>query len=99
MMNATPFHWPRRVERLCLIAIVLVAIVFRFAQFTEVPPGLHYDEAIDAHLAREIRSGAWPIYFEEGWGREPLYHYLVAATLTFVPDPTSALRRVSGLLG
>ena len=99
MMNATQFHWPRRVEVFCLIAIVLAAIVFRFAQFTEVPPGLHYDEAIDAHLAREIRSGAWPIYFEEGWGREPLYHYLVAATLNFVPDPTSALRFVSSLLG
>ena len=48
---------------------------------------------------RKIRSGAWPIYFEEGWGREPLYHYLVAFTLNFIPDPTSALRFVSGVLG
>lgn len=99
MNVATQVRWPRRIERLFLIAIVFVAIAFRFAQFNEVPPGLHYDEAIDAHLAQEIRSGAWPIYFEEGWGREPLYHYLVAFTLNFVPDPTSALRLVSGLLG
>jgi hypothetical protein len=35
-----------------------------------VPPGLHYDEAIDARLAQEIRAGVRPIYFEEGWGRE-----------------------------
>jgi 4-amino-4-deoxy-L-arabinose transferase-like glycosyltransferase len=90
---------PRKIEAVLLIAIVLIAIIFRFASFDQVPPGLHYDEAIDAKLAQEIHSGAWPIYFEEGWGREPLYHYLVAFTLNFVPDPTSALRLVSGILG
>src|SRR5512138_2093456 len=94
---------PRKIEAMLLIAIVLIAIIFRFARFNQVPPGLHYDEAIDAQLAAqigpEIRSGSWPIYFEEGWGREPLYHYLVAFTLNFMPDPTSALRWVSGVLG
>jgi 4-amino-4-deoxy-L-arabinose transferase-like glycosyltransferase len=90
---------PRKIEVFALIAIVLIAIIFRFAAFNQVPPGLHYDEAIDAKLAQEIHSGAWPIYFEEGWGREPLYHYLVALTLNAVPDPTSALRVVSGVLG
>jgi 4-amino-4-deoxy-L-arabinose transferase-like glycosyltransferase len=82
-----------------LIAIVLVAIAFRFAQFTQAPPGLHYDEAIDAKLARDVQAGHWSIYFEEGWGREPLYHYLVAFTLNFIPDSASALRFVSSLLG
>jgi 4-amino-4-deoxy-L-arabinose transferase-like glycosyltransferase len=90
---------PRSIEASLLIAIVLIAIIFRFAAFNQVPPGLHYDEAIDAKLAQDIRSGAWPIYFEEGWGREPLYHYLVAFTLNFISDPTSALRFVSGVLG
>jgi 4-amino-4-deoxy-L-arabinose transferase-like glycosyltransferase len=90
---------PHKIEALALIAIVLIAIIFRFAAFNQVPPGLHYDEALDAKLAQEIHSGAWPIYFEEGWGREPLYHYLVALTLNVIPDPTSALRAVSGLLG
>jgi 4-amino-4-deoxy-L-arabinose transferase-like glycosyltransferase len=95
----TDVHVPRKIEAGLLIAIVLIAIIFRFAAFNQVPPGLHYDEAIDAKLAQEIHAGAWPIYFEEGWGREPLYHYLVALTLNFVTDPTSALRAVSGLLG
>src|SRR5574341_368761 len=95
----TEVYVPRKIEAALLIAIVLIAIIFRFAAFNQVPPGLHYDEAIDAKLAQEIRSGAWPIYFEEGWGREPLYHYLVALTLNFVVDPTTALRLVSGLLG
>ena len=99
----TEVHISRKIEAALLIAIVLIAIIFRFAAFNQVPPGLHYDEAIDAKLAaqvgREIRSGTWPIYFEEGWGREPLYHYLVAFTLNFIPDPTSALRFVSGVLG
>jgi 4-amino-4-deoxy-L-arabinose transferase-like glycosyltransferase len=95
----TEVRVPRKLEAVLLIAILLIAIIFRFAAFNQVPPGLHYDEAMDAKLAQEIHGGAWPIYFEEGWGREPLYHYLVAATLNFIPDPTSALRCVSGLLG
>jgi 4-amino-4-deoxy-L-arabinose transferase-like glycosyltransferase len=95
----TEVHIPRKIEAILLIAIVLIAIIFRFAAFNQVPPGLHYDEAIDAKLAQEIRSGAWPLYFEEGWGREPLYHYLVAVTQNFIPDPASALRLVSGVLG
>jgi 4-amino-4-deoxy-L-arabinose transferase-like glycosyltransferase len=95
----TDLRVPRKIEAGALIAIVLIAIIFRCAAFNQVPPGLHYDEAIDAKLAQEIRSGVWPIYSEEGWGREPLYHYLVALTLSVIADPTSALRAVSGMLG
>jgi 4-amino-4-deoxy-L-arabinose transferase-like glycosyltransferase len=98
-MTASPLNLSRRLEWPVLIAIVLVAIVFRFEQFGQVPPGLHYDEAIDAHIAQEIRSGQWAIYYEEGWGREPLYHTLVAFTENFTSDPTSALRFTSALLG
>lgn len=90
---------PRSIEVPLVIAIALIAIIFRLAQFNQVPPGLHYDEAIDAKLAREIQAGASPVYFEEGWGREPLYHYLVAFTLNFTPDATTALRLTSSLLG
>ncbi len=99
MIRAPQTRPTRTAEWILLIAIALIAIVFRFAQFGQTPPGLHYDEAIDAHLAQQIRSGTWPVYFEEGWGREPLYHYLVAVTLNAVPDPASALRLVSGVLG
>ncbi len=98
-MTAEPRTVPRFIEGPIVIAIVLIAIIFRFAQFNQVPPGLHYDEAIDAKLAQEIRGGATPVYFEEGWGREPLYHYLVAFTLNFTPDPTTALRLTSAVLG
>ena len=98
-MTAESRAVPRYIEVPSVIAIVLIAIIFRFAQFNQVPPGLHYDEAIDAKLAQEIRAGSTPIYFEEGWGREPLYHYLVAFTLNFTPDPTTALRFTSALLG
>lgn len=98
-MTAETHDVPRSIEVPLVIAIALIAIIFRFAQFNQVPPGLHYDEAIDAQLAQDIRAGATPVYFEEGWGREPLYHYLVAFTLNFTPDPTTALRITSGVLG
>ena len=99
MNLAAQARFPRSAQVILLIVIVLVAIVFRFAQFGQTPPGLHYDEAIDAKLAQDIRAGKWAIYFEEGWGREPLYHTLVALTLNLVPDPASALRLVSAVLG
>ncbi|HJW82796.1 MAG TPA: glycosyltransferase family 39 protein, partial [Anaerolineae bacterium] len=99
MNLAAQARFPRSAQMILLIAIILIAIVFRFAQFGQTPPGLHYDEAIDAKLAQDIRAGKWTIYFEEGWGREPLYHTLVALTLNFVSDPASALRLVSAMLG
>ncbi len=40
---------------LALAGVVALAILFRFYALDSVPPGLHYDEAIDAHLAQGIR--------------------------------------------
>ena len=88
----------RHIEWIALVAVVLLAGFFRFYALDSIPPGLHYDEAIDAHLAQDIRAGARPVYFAQGWGREPLYHYLVAFAMNWL-NPAMALRVTSAALG
>jgi 4-amino-4-deoxy-L-arabinose transferase-like glycosyltransferase len=81
------------------IGIVLLAAFFRFYAMDQVPPGPHYDETIDARLALDIRAGARPVFFSQGWGREPLYHYLVAFVMNWIDMPLTALRVTSAILG
>ena len=89
MRSITRTRW---IEIIALLAIISVALLFRLWQLGSVPPGLHYDEAIDLRWGHNIVTGARPIYVTEGWGREALYYYLVAAVLQVVPDNVLALR-------
>jgi 4-amino-4-deoxy-L-arabinose transferase-like glycosyltransferase len=82
-------HWP---ELLLLAFVLLIALAFRLWQLDSVPIGLHYDEAIDLDQALRIVAGARPLYISEGWGREALYYYLVAAVLQLVENNMLALR-------
>jgi len=91
-------HITQRIEWVAFLAVILLAAFFRFYALDTIPPGLHYDEAIDAHLAQDIRAGARPIYFVQGWGREPLYHYLVALAMNWA-SPAMSLRVTSATLG
>src|SRR5512139_2139195 len=86
------------IEWLAFAAVIVLAAFFRFYALDSIPPGLHYDEAIDAHLAQDILAGARPVYFPQGWGREPLYHYLVAIAMNWL-SPAMALRVTSAALG
>ncbi|MCB9422820.1 MAG: glycosyltransferase family 39 protein [Ardenticatenaceae bacterium] len=82
-----------------LILLLGVALFLRLWQLELVPPGLHYDEAIDLKIGLDVVGGARPIYVAEGWGREGLYYYLVAAVLRFVPFNPLALRVSAVLCG
>jgi 4-amino-4-deoxy-L-arabinose transferase-like glycosyltransferase len=75
------------------------AMVFRLWQLEHVPPGLHYDEAIDLKQALRVVAGARPIYVTEGWGREALYYYLVAGALRLIQSNPLALRLTAALCG
>jgi 4-amino-4-deoxy-L-arabinose transferase-like glycosyltransferase len=81
------------------VGIVLLAAFFRFYAMNQVPPGPHYDETIDARLALDIRAGARPVFFSQGWGREPLYHYIVALVMNWIDMPLTALRVTSATFG
>jgi len=58
--------------------ILLLAAILRLVSLWGVPPGLAQDEVLDAAIANLIRQGQHALFFREGYGHEPLYHYLAA---------------------
>ncbi|MCK4315439.1 MAG: glycosyltransferase family 39 protein, partial [Anaerolineae bacterium] len=67
----------------------------------EIPPGLYHDEAfngLDA-LGVHVFTGQWPVYFAANRGREPLFIYLIAATVNLLGRTPGALRLAAALCG
>jgi len=84
----------RYLDVAAITAVLLVATFFRLDGLARTPPGLFQDEAVDIANAWPILHGHFQIYYGE---REPLYMYLVAASmLVFGPIPL-ALRVTSVL--
>jgi 4-amino-4-deoxy-L-arabinose transferase-like glycosyltransferase len=74
-------HTCRAVERITLALILLLATILRIYRLSEVPLGLCLDEVMNGSLGRDVLNGRLEVYFEEGYGHEPLYHYLQALTI------------------
>jgi hypothetical protein len=79
-------------EVAALLALLAVALALRLWRLEGVPPGVHFDEAVDLKLAQDVAAGRWAIYFAEGWGREALYYYPAALWLKLVSSNLLALR-------
>ncbi len=94
-------RWPgRRTEAAALFLILVVAALFRLNQIDRIPPGFTHDEADHGHDAVAILHGARPIYETVGYGREPLYDYVVATLMPLFGGPHYlALRLTSVLAG
>ena len=70
------------------LAMILVAAAVRAPGLGDVPPGLYHDEAFHGLDALDVLSGQAKLYFPTNNGREPLYIYLVAASVgTFGRSP------------
>ncbi|MBI5302233.1 MAG: glycosyltransferase family 39 protein [Chloroflexi bacterium] len=93
------FRLPWRDLAICG-AIVLLAACLRLYALDALPPGLHYDEAFNATMARNVQLGIErPIFFREDLTEEPMAIYLTALSFAiFGPSPW-ALRLVSALAG
>ena len=89
----TKYKW------LALIALLLLAAAFRLVALDAVPPGLHHDEVIIAQVAKDILRGRLAIYFPEGYGHEPLYHYILAGVFAVGGANEFTLRLTTALLG
>ncbi|MFL7794737.1 MAG: hypothetical protein AB8I69_21515, partial [Anaerolineae bacterium] len=85
--------WPRW-EYLLLVLILCLAATLRLWQLDGVPPGFTHDEAGHGHDAVAILNGARPIYQTVGYGREPLYDYLIAGLMALF-GPTGGVLRFS----
>ena len=81
------------------LAIFLVAAGARLLWLDGIPPGLAQDEVLDADIAEGILQGHHALFFREGWGHEPLYHYYAAIFRPMWGDNLIAIRLPSVFLG
>ncbi|MBI5565453.1 MAG: glycosyltransferase family 39 protein [Chloroflexi bacterium] len=93
-------RWPgRRTEAIALLVILALAALFRLYHIETIPPGFTHDEAGHGADAIAITQGARPIYETVGYGREPLYDYIVAALMPIFGQSYLVLRLVSVAAG
>lgn len=61
-------------EKWILIAILVIAFVFRFQHIQSIPPGLYPDEAINGNNAfQALETGDYKIFYPDNNGREGLF--------------------------
>jgi 4-amino-4-deoxy-L-arabinose transferase-like glycosyltransferase len=89
--------WQKK-EWLSLAGILVLTLFLRLAWLDRVPPGVRYDELLNVRMVDRIYAREWPIYFQESWGHEPLYHYIQAVTMALGKTVFGA-RMASVLLG
>lgn len=91
----------RRLYLILALAILLMAAFLRLAELRRFPPALHYDEAADMLLGRDIAFyGYQPFPVVEAYsGREALFYYLSVPMLRLFGTDIFATRLTSALLG
>ena len=70
--SRSPLEWTM------ITLILLCAAWLRFHDLGNIPKGLEHDEVATWHMVEGVLDGNRPLYFEEGYGHEPLYNYLTA---------------------
>jgi hypothetical protein len=82
-----------------LVLILIFAAGLRLWRLDSIPPGFTHDESGHGQDAIAILHGARPIYQTVGYGREPLYDYLVAGLMAVLGPTGNVLRFSAVLLG
>ncbi len=79
------------------LVILMTAAVLRIVQLHALPPGPHYDEAVNLIVTRTIlEGGARPFPILEAYqGREVLYFYLAAPFVALIHDGMFAFHLVN----
>jgi len=95
----------QRIQRLIsnewflLLIVTALAATLRLYALDRLPPGLYHDEAYNGLDALDVIRGLRPIFFEANNGREPLFIYLVALSVSCLGRSPLAIRLVAALLG
>lgn len=93
-------HMSRRTALQLMVLCLLVAAALRLPKLTEIPPGLHYDEAANGLLAQEIGlGGERPIFIASYTGKETLFFYLAGGLMRVSGPSVFTLRLTSAYLG
>jgi hypothetical protein len=84
-----------------LTLITLFAAALRFLSLNAIPPGFHYDEALEALEAWRVitRPGYHPVFFPGDFGLPPMFIYLVSLAFRLFPAVPAVSRGVAALIG
>lgn len=83
-----------------LVAIVILAIFFRFYKLADLPPGLHPDEAANGlDIFRMIEHHDFRVLYNTNGPREALFFYLQAIFVLILGNSILALRLAPAIIG
>lgn len=81
------------------MGLTALAGALRLLGLGRFPPGLYHDEAFNGLDALRVLKGDLPIYFAANHGREPLFLYLIAATVGALGRSPGAVRMAAAICG
>jgi hypothetical protein len=81
--------------------LTLLAAVLRFWRLGAIPPGFHYDEALEALEAWRVLTvaGYHPIYFPGDFGLAPTFVYLSSLAFHFFAPAPALSRSIAAAIG
>ncbi|MFQ5400788.1 MAG: ArnT family glycosyltransferase [Anaerolineae bacterium] len=91
--------WERNRFLFLAAGVLLLAAAMRLIALRGVPPGLAQDEVLNADIVSFIRQGERALFFREGYGHEPLYHYYATPFQWLLGDNMLSIRLPPAFLG
>ncbi|HKZ84279.1 MAG TPA: glycosyltransferase family 39 protein [Anaerolineae bacterium] len=88
---------PRR-ELALVAALLLIAFFFRAHELAGLGLGLEHDEVAEWLIADGIRTGQHALFFEEAYGQEPLFLYLMTGSIALLGDNVIGVRFTSAFV-
>jgi hypothetical protein len=89
----------RLLARFLLSGILLLAAFLRLYRMPHMPWGLSQDEVGNASISLSVLAGEGAPFLAGGFGHEPLFHYLQAATLSLFGDNVVGIRMPAVMAG
>jgi 4-amino-4-deoxy-L-arabinose transferase-like glycosyltransferase len=97
--EAELYQIPRRLEMALVIGIIFVAVILRVIALRSSPPGLRYDELVNATGVDQILREGPTIYLTSSWGHEPLFQHVVAFMWVLIGRSAFTFRLTAALFG
>lgn len=83
-----------------MLFCLMTAATLRLSDLSQVPAGVHYDEAANGILAAEIGlKGERPVFITSYTGKEVLFFYLAGGLMRLLGDSVFTLRLTAALVG
>ena len=91
---------PRLITPFLLLAIIAIAVFFRFYRLDSVPPGLYPDIAINGNNAlQSLQTGNWLPFYADNNGREGMIVWLDALSMAVFGITPLALKIPAAVFG